>query len=270
MSTATHPSLELANPLEVDSTNTSLPQPCVLVIFGAAGDLSWRKLLPAAYNLNVDGVLPSSFAVVGFGLSADGQRLGVPGNRVYYLSIPPSLVPMCVDHLRESGLVNDSAEQTTFTRVIVEKPIGRDLESAREIIGAVGRSFSESQTYRIDHYLVKETVQNALVLRFAKYGSKSYLANTMFGGDGAPLFSGGRHGERRQDWCLAMPSPDHRGQSPGHSRPRPIHCRRRTRLSRPRVSNRDRNLLSRLYPETHPTGVESVFNRNICGDEALH
>ncbi|CAN5893829.1 glucose-6-phosphate dehydrogenase [soil metagenome] len=229
MSSATRPTVELANPLELGSATASLPQPCILVIFGAAGDLSWRKLLPATYNLNIDGVLPSSFAVVGFGLSADGQRhqdpdayirerardgierfsrqpldedhwadfsralffvegsfnesraydllkskleaidqqFGVPGSRVYYLSIPPSLVPMCVDHLRDSKLVSDPEQRTAFTRVIVEKPIGQDLDSAREIINAVAKSFAEAQTYRIDHYLGKETVQNALVLRFA-------------------------------------------------------------------------------------------------------
>src|SRR5437763_1532613 len=61
------------NPLTSGAGTTFLPQPCVLVIFGAAGDLSWRKLLPALYNLNVDGVLPSNFAVVGFGLGSQGD-----------------------------------------------------------------------------------------------------------------------------------------------------------------------------------------------------
>src|SRR5258708_4335033 len=61
------------NPLTRGTPRSLLPQPCVLVIFGAAGDLSWRKLLPAVYNLNVDGVLPSNFAVVGFGLGAQGD-----------------------------------------------------------------------------------------------------------------------------------------------------------------------------------------------------
>jgi glucose-6-phosphate 1-dehydrogenase len=208
---------------------TLLPQPCVLVIFGAAGDLSWRKLLPAVYNLNVDGALPSHFAVVGFGLPAEGeitgdpneyirgrakdginrfsrqgldegnwadyartlffvpgsfndarayaqlkatldaldQQFGIPGSRVYYLSVPPQLVDMCVSHLKGAGLVNDPKEPHAFTRVIVEKPIGRDLDSAREVIRVVSQAFDESQTYRIDHYLGKETVQNLLVLRFA-------------------------------------------------------------------------------------------------------
>jgi glucose-6-phosphate 1-dehydrogenase len=202
-----------------------IPQPCSLVIFGAAGDLAWRKLLPAVYNLNVDGVLPSNFAVVGFGLGAEGdldewirnrakdgiqrfsrqpleadhwadyaralfyvsgsfndshayaqlkakletldQKFGIPGSRVFYLSIPPQLVSMCVQHLRDAGLIHGAQEQTAFTRVIVEKPIGRDLESAKEVIRAVDQAFDESQTYRIDHYLGKETVQNLMVLRFA-------------------------------------------------------------------------------------------------------
>src|SRR5437879_6371526 len=172
---------------------TLLPQSCILVIFGGDGDLSWRKLLPAVYNLNVDGVLPSHFAVVCFGLPStkegesgdpdeylrqrarDGishfsrqpldeghwadfaralffvrgsfgdarayaqlkakleavdQQFGIPGSRVYYLSIPPQFVGMCVQHLKEAGLVNDPGDQRAFTRVIVEKPIGRDLDSA--------------------------------------------------------------------------------------------------------------------------------------------
>src|SRR5437660_10235410 len=69
--TQTQPLTE--NPLAAGTPKTLLPQPCVLVIFGAAGDLSWRKLLPAVYNLNVDGVLPSNFAVVGFGLGSEGD-----------------------------------------------------------------------------------------------------------------------------------------------------------------------------------------------------
>jgi len=212
-----------------ESPATLLPQPCQLVIFGGTGDLSWRKLLPAVYNLNVDGVLPSHFTVVAFGVPAEGtidrdpdeyirarardgisrfsrqpfdeahwasfarslffvqgsfndmrayeqlnarlesldQQFGIPGSRVYYLAVPPGLVGHCVKHLQAAGMVRDPADTTAFTRVIVEKPIGRDLESAREVNRVVGASFAESQTYRIDHYLGKETVQNVLVLRFA-------------------------------------------------------------------------------------------------------
>jgi glucose-6-phosphate 1-dehydrogenase len=207
-----------------------LPQPNLLVIFGGDGDLSWRKLLPAVYNLNVDGALPSHFAVCCFGLPStkegesgnpdeyirkrarDGitrfsrqpldeshwedyarslffvpgsfgdarayaqlkaklealdQQFGIPGSRVFYLAVPPAVVGMCVEHLKAAGLVNAPGETQVFTRVIVEKPIGRDLQTARDVIRAVGQAFEESQTYRIDHYLGKETVQNLLVLRFA-------------------------------------------------------------------------------------------------------
>ncbi len=208
-----------------------LPQPNLLVIFGGDGDLSWRKLLPAVYNLNKDGALPSHFAVVCFGLPStddglsaadpdeylrrrarDGiarfsrqaleethwndfarclffvpgsfgdarayeklkqklaaidQQFGVPGSRVFYLAVPPFLVETSVTHLRDAGMVADPEEKTAFTRVIVEKPIGRDLESARAVVKAVDQAFAENQTYRIDHYLGKETVQNLMVLRFA-------------------------------------------------------------------------------------------------------
>src|SRR5262245_36026760 len=175
-----------------------LPQPNVLVIFGGDGDLAWRKLLPAVYNLNVDGSLPAHFAVCCFGLPStkegetapdpdehirararDGiqrfsrqprdegpwedfaralffvpgsfgdaaayQRLkarlaaldaqfGIPGSRVYYLAVPPSLVELCVTRLGESGMVNPPEDKVAFTRAIIEKPIGRDLESARAVI----------------------------------------------------------------------------------------------------------------------------------------
>jgi glucose-6-phosphate 1-dehydrogenase len=225
MATAT----ETVNPLTSATPQSLIPQPCILVIFGAAGDLSWRKLLPAVYNLNVDGALPANFAVVGFGMKPDGpiqgdpdeymrerakdgvannsrqpldeshwgdfaralffvegsfsdarayeqlkakldsidQQFGIPGSRIFYLSIPPTLVATCVDHLKSAGMVADPQDKRKFTRVIVEKPIGHDLESARAVVNAVARAFDESQTYRIDHYLGKETVQNLLVLRFA-------------------------------------------------------------------------------------------------------
>jgi glucose-6-phosphate 1-dehydrogenase len=81
--------------------------------------------------------------------------------------VPPHLTGMCVSHLKSAGLVADETEPHAFSRVIVEKPIGHDLDSAREIIQTVAQAFAESQTYRIDHYLGKETVQNLLVLRFA-------------------------------------------------------------------------------------------------------
>jgi glucose-6-phosphate 1-dehydrogenase len=198
-----------------------LPQPCTLVIFGGSGDLAKRKLLPALYNLALDGVLPEQFAVVGVGrreMSDDAFRAfaregiekysrrdidpdrwrefekriyfhrgdlddsgcyrelrahleeiepehGIPGNRVFYLSIPPSSFSGCVEHLSLSGLVSPP-ESPSFTRIIVEKPVGRDLASARQVNETLARVFHESQTFRIDHYLGKETVQNLLVMRF--------------------------------------------------------------------------------------------------------
>ena len=211
------------NPLVAGLAQTLLPQPCALVIFGGAGDLARRKLLPALYNLLLDGLLPASFAVVGFARTAlddagfravaregverhsrrtldEGtwqaferrlfwvrggfdeaeayprlrERLseiepgcGLRGSRIYYLSVPPSTMVDCVQRLADSGMARPPAPQGPWDRIIVEKPIGRDLETARELNAALGRVFDESQTFRIDHYLGKETVQSLLVMRFA-------------------------------------------------------------------------------------------------------
>ncbi|MFQ5830335.1 MAG: glucose-6-phosphate dehydrogenase [Candidatus Methylomirabilia bacterium] len=199
-----------------------VPQPSSLVIFGGAGDLSRRKLLPALYNLALDGLLPASFAVAGFarnerddstfrafareGVERFSRRpvdpahwpdferalfyvtgsfedpaayaelkrrlekiegeFGIPGNRVFYLSIPPSLTATCLDQLKAGGLVTHP-DQGPSTRVIVEKPVGRDLASAHAINETLARVLDERQIFRIDHYLGKETVQNILVVRFA-------------------------------------------------------------------------------------------------------
>ncbi len=205
------------------SLGRTTPAPNTLVIFGAAGDLTRRKLLPAVYNLDVDGLLPENFAVVGFTrrdwddatfragakeaiakysrrkldeqkwptferalfhsngafddpgayvelkrkLEEIDRERGIPGNRVYYLSIPPSAIATCVEQLQRVGLVESLGPDRPFTRIIVEKPIGHDLESAKRINDDVARVFDEKQVFRIDHYLGKETVQSILVLRFA-------------------------------------------------------------------------------------------------------
>src|SRR5439155_15062180 len=210
------------NLLTAGLSQTLIPQPCTLVIFGGAGDLSARKLLPAVYNLSLDGVLPANFAIVAFdrlklddssyrataragierfsrrpldethwaqyshslfyvtGSFTDRQayvelrrrlakvesEFGIPWNRVFYLSIPPSLIETCVEQLKAAGFVADPRE-APISRIIVEKPVGRDLVSARGINEMLARTFDESQIFRIDHYLGKETVQNILVLRFA-------------------------------------------------------------------------------------------------------
>ena len=196
-------------------------QPCSVIIFGGAGDLARRKLLPALYNMRLDGTLPPNFVVAGFARTdhndasyrqlardsvaqysrrpLDGalwedfagrifyvrggfdeaaayqrlnQRLqevekaaGVPGNRVYYLSIPPSAIATAVEHLGAANVV--ARTEGPFARAIVEKPVGRDLASARAINAVLSRIFEEDQTFRIDHYLGKETVQNIMVMRFA-------------------------------------------------------------------------------------------------------
>ncbi len=202
---------------------SAAPEPCTLVIFGGSGDLAKRKLVPALYNLLLDGMLPTSFAVLGIGRKAfsdDEFRASVkegvqqfsrqaldeprwknfaprihyqvgaiddpasygtirtrleqieathqlPGNRIYYLAIPPdSFAPAC-EGLKQAGLVQDPKRLHPFSRVIIEKPIGQDLASAQAINATIGAVFDESQVFRIDHYLGKETVQNILVLRFA-------------------------------------------------------------------------------------------------------
>jgi glucose-6-phosphate 1-dehydrogenase len=201
---------------------TFAPEPCTLVIFGGSGDLARRKLIPALYNMLLDGLLPAS-AVLGLGRKPLGDAefraqlregitkysrrpldetrwkefegrlfylsgsidepgfyekvrtrleqierdLKLPGNRIYYLALPPTSFATACNGLQQAGLVQPRRSSQAFCRVIVEKPIGHDLQSAREINGAIGRVFDESQIFRIDHYLGKETVQNILVLRFA-------------------------------------------------------------------------------------------------------
>jgi glucose-6-phosphate 1-dehydrogenase len=198
------------------------PAPCLLVIFGASGDLARRKLLPGLYNLAVDGVLPEPFAIAGWGRTGmddaaframarrgveefsrrpvdeavwarfasrlffragstddaasvealstgleDIERTcGLPGNRIFYLAIPPGSVRPAIADLQRAGLARPLADPR-YTRIIVEKPIGRDLATAQATNDALAGVFAESQIFRIDHYLGKETVQNLLVFRFA-------------------------------------------------------------------------------------------------------
>ncbi len=198
-------------------------EPCTVVIFGGSGDLARRRLIPALYNLLLDGLLPSKYAVIGLGRktmsddeyraslregvvkfsrqaldeqkwSAFAQQIyymcgenetpetyanlkaraedierktGLPGHRIFYLSIPPSSFTAVCEGLAGAGLAMPPAPQAPYSRVIVEKPVGRDLESAMQINAVTGRVFDESQIFRIDHYLGKETVQNLMVVRFA-------------------------------------------------------------------------------------------------------
>jgi glucose-6-phosphate 1-dehydrogenase len=191
--------------------------PVSLVIFGASGDLTQRKLVPAFYNLAADGLLDPATAVVGFArrektdesfraemeeavrrhsrqgfdpavwqrlatgihyvqgsfedagayaelarkLEEIDGRLGIPGNRLYYLATPPAHYPEIVRHLGAAG----GRAGAGFTRIIVEKPLGHDLGTARELNGVLSSAFAEDEIFRIDHYLGKETVQNILVFR---------------------------------------------------------------------------------------------------------
>jgi glucose-6-phosphate 1-dehydrogenase len=196
------------------------PQPLVMVIFGATGDLTRRKLMPAIYRLFCDGLLPKEFAVIGFArdsqddaqfraamraalaefasepgdeewarfserlsyvgglfedpapfqalaaaLEKSDQERGTQGNRLFYLAVPPGVMEMVAEQLGRTGLVADAGEKR-FTRIIVEKPFGRDLESARQLNSDLHKVFDERQIFRIDHYLGKETTQNVLVFRF--------------------------------------------------------------------------------------------------------
>src|SRR5213596_1377306 len=209
------------NPLREGLSTRAVPQPCSIVIFGATGDLTHRKLMPALYNLAADGDLPPAVAIVGFarrekndeqfmaeleeatrkfsrqavrdeiwktfaqsifyhrsefgdeaGYEALVKRLEkidkereTRGNRLFYFATAPDQFEPILKHLKAAGL-NETCKGS-WARVIVEKPFGTDLASARELNRIVRHSFSEEQTYRIDHFLGKETAQNILVLRFA-------------------------------------------------------------------------------------------------------
>jgi glucose-6-phosphate 1-dehydrogenase len=201
-------------------TKDHKPDPSILIIFGAGGDLSWRKLVPAVFNLTHDGWLDEKFCVLGIdrkpmdetayrdyvrkGVAQDSRigpitddvyntfatrlhyrtgDLGDPktykmiadfcaareaewggrAQRIFYLAISPSLIGTVCNQLEAAGFPKDREG----TRLIVEKPFGRDLASAKSLNATITKGFDESQVYRIDHYLGKETVQNIIAFRFA-------------------------------------------------------------------------------------------------------
>ncbi|CAN3128820.1 glucose-6-phosphate dehydrogenase [Mycobacterium sp. smrl_JER01] len=211
------------NPLR-DKRDKRMPRiagPCGVVIFGVTGDLARKKLMPAIYDLANRGLLPPSFALVGFARRdwadedfgqvvyeavkqhartpfrqevwdrlAEGFRFvqgtfdddasferlsetlakldaerGTGGNHAFYLSIPPKAFPVVCEQLQKSGLARQ--QDHSWSRVVIEKPFGHDLDSARELNAVVNSVFPEESVFRIDHYLGKETVQNILALRFA-------------------------------------------------------------------------------------------------------
>jgi len=129
-------------------------------------DAAWRIFAESLFF--VSGALedPAMFAALGSRLDIVEHERGLPGNRIYYLAVPPPMFAPITEQLARARFVAPSSAEH-FSRLIVEKPIGRDLASAQAINDAIAKVFEERQIYRIDHYLGKETVQNILVLRFA-------------------------------------------------------------------------------------------------------
>src|SRR5262249_22608350 len=143
------------------------------VAHDAIAKYSRRPLDPAYWSEFERGIFhskgnfddPEAYAVLRRKLQEIDVERGIPGNRVYYLSIPPSTIATCVDNLKRAELVQELRPERPYTRIIVEKPIGHDLGSAKQINDDVARVFDERQVFRIDHYLGKETVQSILVMR---------------------------------------------------------------------------------------------------------
>jgi glucose-6-phosphate 1-dehydrogenase len=197
------------------------PGPGCIVIFGATGDLSKRKLVPSLYRLFAGGLLPDEFFIFGASQTKtdDGgfrkimqeavsralpekfsddvwtkfsgrlfyetvadlnseeffrtlpsrlapleKKFGTCGNRIFYMAIPPSVYETVIRHLGTTGL---SSEENRYSRIVVEKPFGYDISSSRHLNSVIAESFTEAQTFRMDHYLAKENVQNILMFRFA-------------------------------------------------------------------------------------------------------
>lgn len=209
------PHIDLASHIELEAVRLPRAEPCVLVIFGATGDLTRRKLMPALFHLACEGCMTGAFQVVGVGrkaMSDDAFREHVKegvarsaeiarfsevewggfasrlsyvagdftdsavyvrlaellgrlpsANRMFYLATAPSAAPAIINGLAGAGL---NREGKSWSRIVIEKPFGRDLASARALNDTVARAFAERQVYRIDHYLGKETVQNILFFRF--------------------------------------------------------------------------------------------------------
>jgi glucose-6-phosphate 1-dehydrogenase len=132
---------------------------------------AWQTFAPSVFFANASIDDEQSLAPLGARLDIVEHERGLRGNRIYYLAIPPALFAPTVKQLQRARFVARDADRSgtpaPWARIIVEKPIGRDLDSACAINDAIAEVFDERQIYRIDHYLGKETVQNILVLRFA-------------------------------------------------------------------------------------------------------
>jgi glucose-6-phosphate 1-dehydrogenase len=214
---------DIADTVALDPrSSVVVADPCTIVIFGASGDLTRRKLIPALFELAACRSLARRFAIIGFARSqmsdsafqdsvaeavrknssgcpvrdddlrafvqsfayvagdydqpAAFERLSrrleeldqerhLEGNRLYYLATPPAVYPKVISQANKARLTRPS-NGSSWTRIIVEKPFGHDLPSARELNRAILEAFDETQVYRIDHFLGKDTVQNLLALRF--------------------------------------------------------------------------------------------------------
>lgn len=204
---------------QVPRGSERIPEPGILVIFGASGDLTKRKLLPALFHLRQANLLPKDSAIVGVarrplgnefaadmregivefgdaesddpmleefvnhisyyalnfddpssyaGLKTELDRIdkerNIGGNRLFYLATAPEFFTGIINNLGAQGMAQP---EKGVAGVVIEKPFGHDLDSARALNHQVNAVFQESQVFRIDHYLGKETVQNLLVFRFA-------------------------------------------------------------------------------------------------------
>jgi glucose-6-phosphate 1-dehydrogenase len=211
---------DLTSETREEASRFRIPEPAAMVIFGASGDLTHRKLVPALYNLHCKQRLPDGFTVVGYSRTQfsheafreemrkacneygeveaeiadwegfaqrlyycpgdinkpddferlhdflhelEQERVGT-GNLVYYLAVAPQFYEDVVDRICDFSMAE---EEGAYRRIVVEKPFGRDLESAKQLNQRLHKAFLEDQIYRIDHYLGKETAQNILFLRFA-------------------------------------------------------------------------------------------------------
>jgi glucose-6-phosphate 1-dehydrogenase len=208
----------------MDAGDCLAPQqsdPCIIVILGATGDLTARKLIPALFNLFLNDGLPESFQIVGCGrtemdsldfrkkmetalraagmldpamwqafaaalhyqtidyqdpdsyaglaesLKALDLRSNTRGNRIFYIALPPTLYKKVAQLIGRAGLSSEMSDGNGWSRIVVEKPFGTNLQTAVDLDRSLHEHFKEHQIFRIDHYLAKETVQNVLMFRFA-------------------------------------------------------------------------------------------------------
>jgi glucose-6-phosphate 1-dehydrogenase len=127
----------------------------------------WDEFVPALHYVTADFETPTGYQQLAARLrDMDAQR-GCAGNRLFYLATPPTFFPIIVENLHRHGLLGHGSDSSTWSRVVIEKPFGRDLGSARSLSDTIERALDEEQVFRIDHYLGKDTVQNILAFRFA-------------------------------------------------------------------------------------------------------